>query len=226
MLSSMIIRFLQQDKHSVVLYYFCNYYSTSFNRSSHILRSLVAQLLRSNRELSAYVYDEYICQGLASSVPQLKKLIPTLLLSIPSVRIVIDGLDEFERKDQNQILNDVLPFASPSDIGAVCKVLISSRDIYPISKHLSKRSTISLNKERAFINAAIQSFVQHSFVDIRQKLDDMNVDSSITSEVERDLIEKADGELTSMSKKASDANDMSRHVSMGTAGTSHSRKRS
>jgi hypothetical protein len=145
------------------------------------------------------VYDEYICQGLTSSVPQLKKLIPTLLLSIPSIRIVIDGLDEFEQKDQSQILNDVIPLASASNLGAVCKILILSRDINPISKHLSKRSTISLSKERAAVNAAIQSFVQHSLIDIRRNLDDMNVDSSITAKVERDLIEKADGRSTSMS---------------------------
>ena len=196
-LSSIIIRFLQHDKHSVVLYYFCNYYSSSFKKNSHVLRSLVAQLLRHNRDLSAYVYDEYICQGLTSSVPQLKKLIPTLLLSIPSVRIVIDGLDEFEQKDQSEILNDVIPFASASDTGAVCKVLIASRDISLISKRLSKRSIISLSgKERTDVDAAIQSFVQHSLIDIRRNLKDMNVDNSITTKVEHDLIEKADGRWT------------------------------
>lgn len=194
----MIIRFLQQDKHSVVLYSFCNYYSSSFNKASHILRSLVAQLLHCNRDLLSYVYDEYICQGLTSSVPQLKKLIPTLLLSISSVRIVIDSLDESEQKDQTQILNDIIPFASASDIGAVCKILISSRDISPISRHLSRRSTISLNKERLAINAAIQSFVQHSLINIRQNLNNMSIDSSIMAKVERDLIEKADGRSTLM----------------------------
>jgi hypothetical protein len=151
----MIIRFLQQDKHLVVLYYYCNYYSSSFNKNSHILRSLAAQLLRYNRDLSAYVYNKYICQGLTLSVPQLKKLIPKLLLSISSVRIVIDGLDEFEQKDQSQILNNVIPFASTNDIRAVCKILISSQDINSISKRLSKRSTISLSKERVAVNTAI-----------------------------------------------------------------------
>ncbi|KAH0541368.1 hypothetical protein FGG08_004132 [Glutinoglossum americanum] len=188
-----VIRFLQQDKHSVVIYYFCNYYSSSLKKNSHVLRSLVAQLIRHNKDLSSYVYDEYICQGLNSSVHQLKKLISTLLLSIPSVRIVIDGLDEFGQEDQNGILNDLIPLASASDTGPVCKVLISSRDISPINKRLSKRSTISLSgKERASVDAAIQSFVQHSLIDIRRNLKDMNADDDIT-EVERDLIKKADG---------------------------------
>jgi hypothetical protein len=147
------------------------------------------------------VYDEYICQGLASSAQQLKKLIRTLLLGIPSVRIVIDGLDEFEPKDQSQILNDILPLASTNDGGAVCKVLISSRDINPITKHLSRKSTISLSKERAVVNSAIQSFVQHCLLDIHRNLDDMNIDISILAEVEHDLIEKADGRLTPTSRK-------------------------
>jgi hypothetical protein len=148
------------------------------------------------------VYDEYICQGFTSSVRQLKELIRTLLLSIPSVRIVIDGLDEFEQKDQSQILNDIIPFASASDAGAVCKVLISSRDINPITKHLSKRSTISLNKERAAIDAAIQSFVQYSLIDIRRNINEKNVDNSIMAKIERDLIEKAEGRSTSVPRKA------------------------
>jgi hypothetical protein len=195
-LSSTIIRFLQQDKRSIVLYYFCNYYSSSSSKSSHILRSLAAQILRCSKDLSGYVYDEHICQGLTSSIPQLKKLIPTLLSSIPSVRIIVDGLDEFEQKDQNQVLNDVIPFASTSDTGAVCKVLIASRDINPISRHLSKRSTVSLTRERAVIDAAIQSFVEHSLIDIRQNLSDTNIDDSIMVEVEQGLIKKADGEST------------------------------
>jgi putative cell wall-binding protein len=143
------------------------------------------------------VYDEYICQDFTSSISQLKKLILTLLLSIPSVRIVIDGSDEFEQKDQSQILKDIIPLASASDMGTICKVLISSRDINPIAMHLSKRSTISLNKERAAVNAAIQSFVQHN---LRQNLNELNIDSSIMAKVERDLIEKADDGLNSMSE--------------------------
>jgi hypothetical protein len=153
-----------------VLYYFCSYYSSSFNKSSHILRSLVAQLLQCNRDLSIYNYNKYTCKGFISSVPQLKKLIPTLLLSIPSVRIVIDSLDEFEQKDQSQIITDIIPFASANDIRTVCKVLISSQDINPITKHLLKRPIISLNKERAAIDAAIQSFVKHSLINICKAL--------------------------------------------------------
>ncbi|KAH0560093.1 hypothetical protein GP486_003386 [Trichoglossum hirsutum] len=199
-LSSVIIRFIQQDKHSVVLYYFCNYYSSDSNKSSHILRSLAAQLLRCNKDLSAYVYDEYICEGFTSSIPQLKKLIPAMLSGIPSVRIIIDGLDEFDHKAQSQILNDVIPFASASN-GAVCKILVASRDITPIARHLSKRSTISLNRERVAVSAAMRSFVQHSLIDIRRNLSGMNVDNNIT-EIEHDLIDKADGGSTLMLLKA------------------------
>ena len=164
------------------------------------MRSLTAQLLRCNRDLSAYVYDEYICEGLTSSVPQLKKLIPALLLGIPSVRIIIDGLDEFDHKVQSQILNDVIPFASASD-GAVCKILVASRDITPIARHLSKRPIISLHKEHVAVNAAMRSFVQHSLIDIRRNLSDMDVDNSIT-EIEHDLMEKADGGSTLILLKA------------------------
>jgi hypothetical protein len=118
------------------------------------------------------------------------------------VRIVIDSLDEFEQKDQSQIITDIIPFASANDIRTVCKVLISSQDINPITKHLLKRPTISLNKERAAIDAAIQSFVKHSLINICKSLDDMKVDNSIIAKVEQNLIEKAEGKLTLVVRKA------------------------
>ncbi|OCL02271.1 hypothetical protein AOQ84DRAFT_382837 [Glonium stellatum] len=43
-------------------------------------------------DLAVFVYDNYIRPGHTSSILQPKKLIPTLLSSIPSVRIIIDGL--------------------------------------------------------------------------------------------------------------------------------------
>ena len=200
-LSSMIIRLVQQHKQSTVLYYFCNYQSLSFNKSSHILRCLTAQLLRSNKDLAAYVYDEYIRQGLNSSTLQFKRLIPTLLSSLPSVRIVIDGLDEFDRIHHDQILKDLLPFASARNAESICKILFTSRDIVPISKHLVKYSKICLSDERGSIDVAIQSFIKDSLVDIRHNLDDRRVGSLEMGKIEQDLIEKAEGTLSLLMKR-------------------------
>jgi hypothetical protein len=191
----MIIRFLQQDKHSTILYYFCTYDSSRPNNCSHILRSLTAQILRSNRDLAVFVYDNYIRPGHTSSILQLKKLIPTLLSSIPSVRIIIDGLDEFEQKDQSQILNDLVHFASTQNSNAICKILFASRDIPTIARHLSKRITVSLNEERESITQGIRSYVSHKLREIRVNFGAM-IGDEVIARIECDLIEKAEGKPT------------------------------
>ena len=217
----MIIRFLQQDKHSTILYYFCTYDSSRPNNCSHILRSLTAQILRSNRDLAVFVYDNYIRPGHTSSILQLKKLIPTLLSSIPSIRIVIDGLDEFEQKDQKQILSDLIPFASAQNSNAVCKILFASRDIPTIAGHLSKRTIVSLNEEREPVTQGIRSYVSHRLGEIRLNFG-AKIGDEVMDGVERNIIEKAEGNRQPKNINSKSLTLCLRHVSMGAFSPSHS----
>lgn len=191
-LTSVLIRSLEDDPKLTVLYYFCNYYSTHGNKSSYLLRSLVAQLLRRNVELSSYVYEEYIQKGLSSSTRQLKKLITVLLTAEKNVRIVVDGVDEFPEKDQKQVISDLIPLASISGTGIECKILFSSRDIPPISKQLARYSTICLSSERKAIDAAIKSYICHNLTSLNPHFMDARL-KDIMNSVEEELINKAQG---------------------------------
>ncbi|KAK2802065.1 hypothetical protein FQN51_004975 [Onygenales sp. PD_10] len=191
-LTSVMVRSLENDPVFTVLYYFCSYYSTQNNKSSHILRSLTAQILRRNVDLSSYVYDEYIKNGLSPSLRQLKRLLPVLLSAVNHVRLVIDGIDEFPEKDQKQIISDLIPLACVAATGAECKLLFSSRDIQPISRTLARQRTVSLSDERKAIDGAIKSFIRDNLTDATPHFRGKGLESIIDT-VEEELIQKANG---------------------------------
>lgn len=193
-LSATIIQFLLQDRRSAVLYYFCNHHSSESTNSAHVLRTLISELLRINSDMAAFIYEEHITNGHAPSIPRLKQLLQTLLGVVPSTRIIIDGIDELEDHYRGQVLNDVLGMASVQNSKAICKLLVSSRDIFSISKLMSKYPALDLNKERRFLDTSITSFVHHRLRGMRSRLGkSQDVDSLVYREVEQSLIEKAGG---------------------------------
>ena len=168
-----------------------------------------------------FVYDNYIRPGYTSSILQLKKLIPTLLSSIPSVRIVIDGLDEFEQKDQKQILSDLIPFASVQNSNAVCKILFASRDIPTIVGHLSKQTIVCLSEEREPVTQGIRSYVSHRLGEIRLNFG-AKIGGEVMDGVERNLIEKAEGNRQPKNINSKSLTLCLRYVSMGAFSPLHS----
>jgi len=199
MLCSKIIRFAQQEENTTVLYYFCNYVLADSTDSNCgiILRSLAAQVLRNNPDLAPLIFDDYISQGLMPSISQMRQIIPTLLSTFQSVRIIIDGLDEYDDKDQKLILTEITSLAVTKSLKhstAISKVLISSRDVNQISRILSRRPTVSLSDEQAAIGGAIQAFVRSKFSQlVSSNLDDISLEEDILKLIEQALVEKADG---------------------------------
>ncbi|KAF2789210.1 hypothetical protein K505DRAFT_313557 [Melanomma pulvis-pyrius CBS 109.77] len=184
-LSATIIQFLLQDRRSAVLYYFCNHHSGESIDSGHVLRTLISELLRINSDMAAFIYEEHITNGHAPSIPRLKQLLQTLLSVVPSTRIIIDGVDELEDHCRSQVLNDVIGMASVQNSRAICKLLVSSRDFYSISKLMSKYPVLDLNKERHFLDTSITSFVHHRLHEMRSRLEKSQDDSSDILELRR-----------------------------------------
>lgn len=61
-------------------------------------------------------------------------LLPELLSIVGTSRIVIDGIDEWEPKEQQVVLDDLLPLTTAKQSAYICKILISSRDMPTISR--------------------------------------------------------------------------------------------
>lgn len=116
-----------------------------------------------------------------------------LLSGVKEVRICIDGADELAEKDQSNIISGLLPLAQGSILGTLCKMLFTSRDIRPISKHLAKHVTIALSEERMSIEPAISIYIKDSLADFREQMTGMGRQHDLVDRIEHDLVVKAEG---------------------------------
>lgn len=185
MLCSHILSSFKNAGNSTNLYYFCNSHSDSRDLCGTIFRTLALQLIRENIELVSYVSDNYAARGLTCSMTQLKELLPNLIKATLATRIIIDGLDECEDKDQKQILQELMKLC-----GDRCKVLISSRDSGHIGKTLRKKKTLAFRDRRGDIDRDIRLYASQALAGLREEFGD-----EIIEEIEQAVVKKADGEL-------------------------------
>ena len=113
-------------------------------------------------------------------------ILEKLIASLPSVRIIVDGLDECPPKDHEEVIEALLKMKT-SESGA-CKVLFSSRNVQSISKLLRKRPTARLDDYTESINHAITSFVNTQLESLHRDFTPSLVDS-----LGQKVIAKADG---------------------------------
>lgn len=188
MLTSHVIQNLRENPDFTTIFFFCNSHTDRADLCSQILRTLILELLRSQPYLTSHIFEHYARQGRTPSLGQIKKLLPDLLSAVSSVRIVIDGLDECQEKDQKAILTELLSAVKTST--SPCKILVSSRAETFISKALRKRPTISLTekREREKVDEDIQEYVRHSLMALRDTFLGTLVD-----DVERTVVRKAQG---------------------------------
>jgi hypothetical protein len=192
-LTSRIIQDLRENPDITTIFFFCNYHTDRGDLCSQVLRTLILELLRSEPHLTSHIYENYTRQVRTPSLGQIKKLLPDLLSAVLSTRIVIDGLDECQEKDQKIILTEVLSAVKSST--APCKLFISSRAETHISKTLRKRPTISLTekKERNKVDEDIQKYVKHSLMGLRESFPGALVD-----DIERTVVKKAHGRCSTL----------------------------
>lgn len=172
------------------VYHICNSYTTGKDLRGEILRGIAAQLLQDpdNRELAAYVFENYANKGLEPAIPKLRKLLPELLKTIPHVRIIIDGLDEYPESEQLKILNEMISLTKVD--GNQCRVLFSNREGEKIDKILGGRPTISLRDQHAEVKRDIDISVRASLTELRTRFE-----GGLIDQVHRRIVEQANGKL-------------------------------
>ena len=181
-----MINRLHEETGSTTAYHICNSYTAGKNLLGDILRSVTVQLLRANPELAPHIFDNYANRGLGPSIVRLRRLLPELLATITSVRIIIDGLDEYPEPEQRTILIEMIALSKSS--GGQFRVLFSNREGSQINKMLNGKPTISLRDESADVDKDIEAYVQASLEDFRPKFGDRLIDR-----IERRIVRKADG---------------------------------
>jgi hypothetical protein len=192
-LCSRLIQFLKQDGQTTVLYYFCNNYrSSDVKNLVAILRSFCAQLLRAHPDLSTFFFDEYLGKGTNPSIQTLSGALSLVLSSIDIVRIVVDGLDEWDSKSIKKTITDLTPLVSSNVSGVSHRLIFSSRDVPQISQVLSRKETISLRDEKSFVDAAMRVYIHAGITDLGDQFQS-HVDPVVLHAIENTLVEKADG---------------------------------
>ncbi|CCD50121.1 similar to NACHT domain protein [Botrytis cinerea T4] len=164
-------------------YYYCDSRSSG-NVCQQILKTVAVQLLRQHHEISTLVANEFVYRGVDCTMTQLRTLVPQLLQTVASTRIVVDGLDECSKEDQKLILKELRSIC----IGPAlqCKILFSSRKEAHIRQKLLKQPHIALDS-RQEVNQDIQSYLKYKV----SKLD--TSDQDLLSRIENTLMEKANG---------------------------------
>jgi hypothetical protein len=130
----------------------------------------LAQIIYINIEILPYVYDE--CSKSSEltldSVDFLKNLVESALDGPDTIWIVLDGLDECERKEKKKILMWITSLVKSEQQPGRIRVLIISQDEGDIRKQLAKRPFISLN-EAPQHKQAIHTYATRKAIKIREK---------------------------------------------------------
>ena len=201
-ISTQLVNFMKAGKHFII-HHFCTYSYPLSTMYDQILRSLLLQLLRKDGELVAHVYEECVLGKKSPTVSALEQLLQTLFKSMSNepcqteyIWVILDGLDECEADKQARVVSLMNHITSKPSLsgGTICKVLISSRASPMLSKHLSKKQTISLTDEKDCLEDAIGQYASQRLQSLNQTLCQLHVGRSEIKEIERGIAKKADGE--------------------------------
>ena len=159
-LCSFIVDHLGTYKDQTTLYYFCGQMSAQRTLST-IYRTLAVQMLRQNLDMVPLVYEALCQKGWSRSSQIVKMILQDSLSNISLSRVVLDGIDEFDRPLQKEILSGIIGVQSHA--GDACKILIASRLEPQITKALpSKKIDLTLDgKTTGALHLYIQERVHH-----------------------------------------------------------------
>ena len=186
-----------EAKGTNIFFYFCSYLGTANESSSRVLRSLASQIIHKNRDLALHVHEKYSQSHPVPSRRALLGLLPELLQGLGSVRFVVDGIDEWNEREQKEVLQDITQMLS-TDPSCICKIMIASRDTLQISRRLRKnKSMVSISlsdgDEGVAIDRSIGQFVDNKLSDLPDHFDEFDPDASVLAQVKHTLLEKSNG---------------------------------
>jgi hypothetical protein len=178
---------------TILLYCLCSYgfARSEANISGLTFRSLIAQLIRKERNLLPYVYDN-VKTGAVPSATTVKDLLKDLIRASGPTFLIIDGLDECEGAHQRQLLSDLRAFRGTGQDQVAVKFLICSRETKEISAGLKKVPQVFLTEEKVKVSKDIAIFAKDSLSPLRERFN-----TAIAEEVEQTVVKKADGKENS-----------------------------
>ncbi|KAG4256678.1 hypothetical protein FPRO03_03688 [Fusarium proliferatum] len=204
-LATQIVQFLQASQQSLVMSHFCTYAYEESMDYDKLLKSLLLQLIRSDKDLIDYVYDMLLRK---SKVPSSKVVEALILDSVrassldPSrtryIHIVIDGLDECDQATQSKVtkLMKRMVSAAFSSGSTICKVMLSSRTSPAITKTAKQSQIICLSNENKHLEKAIEAYASYRLSLLEMELSQLQVTPDDISDLSRRIAKRAEDYLT------------------------------
>lgn len=194
-LCSQIVRFLQADKNRHVVFIFGTRQThlSSYDIQTHIMRAIVAQLLRLNNDMVALLYDRYLAKSQPSSALVLRGLLVEILQEFEELHMVVDGVDELPTTEHRAVINDLVSLVKKSN-GAL-KLLISSQDIPSIRPSLAARPTLPLSHEKKAVAGDIAILVESAMDDLSESFGGALPDR-LKDDLTTKILGKSDGTYT------------------------------
>ncbi|CVL12624.1 uncharacterized protein FPRN_10900 [Fusarium proliferatum] len=201
-LATQIVQFLQASQQSLVMSHFCTYAYEESMDYDKLLKSLLLQFIRSDKDLIDYVYDMLLRK---SKVPSSKVVEALILDSVrassldPSrtryIHIVIDGLDECDQATQSQVtkLTKRMVSAAFSSGSTICKVMLSSRNSPAITKTAKQSQIVCLSNENKHLEKAIEAYALHRLSLLEMELSQLQVTPDDISDLSRRIAKRAEG---------------------------------
>ncbi|KAL9064863.1 MAG: hypothetical protein Q9161_008605 [Pseudevernia consocians] len=190
--ASLIIEEMKRINSVTVAYLYCKYSDVHKNSLIAALRSILAQMIRQNEELLAFVYEKCASSSEVTleSPALLKELVETSLKSCTRVYILLDGLDECAVGEEKKItawLLKILQDINKDNPGSVRGLLISQRDA-ALERLLTSASVISLDGPKH--QKDIEAYCQGWSLRIKEKFD---IETAAADEVATSVAAQADG---------------------------------
>jgi len=123
----------QLDHKPTVLFFYCRNGDNQRDNFVAVARGLLSQLLKHNRDLLPYFYEESFTSAEANltSPAVIRRLLDVAIKSCKSVYIILDGLDECPREERKMIaqwFRDLVEELPPTNPEAVRYLFISQDD--------------------------------------------------------------------------------------------------
>lgn len=192
-LTSFIIERIQRILDIQVVYFYCKHADILRSTFLGIAKSMLVQLLHQNKSLLSYLYEKSSSSGESclETVALAKDLLETALKSTDNVFLVIDGLDECEKKYKSAIITwfkAIISASAESDSGRF-RALFISQDDGEIRRLLPSVPKLQIKSEDN--REDIRSYTDREAIRLQTKFD---LSATKIDQISSKVCERAEGE--------------------------------
>ncbi|VUC21965.1 unnamed protein product [Clonostachys rosea] len=203
-LATHLAAFLRAHGQSLVISHFCTYTFPSSTLYENVLRSILIQIIRSDVDLIAYIYDQLVLKKHPAKVQLLEQLVRACVAAgsrIPSqdrfIHLIFDGLDECNISEQKKVIKMMERIVASAGLSThtktVCKILVLSSASETISRRARNKEFIHLSDEKDSMERSIRCFAQSRLNRIRSELTQIGITDTQISEMAIRIAKKAEG---------------------------------